>query len=193
MKLIFGLGNIGPHFDGTRHNVGFMACNALAAHNQAEWLQKDKLKATIAAYTVKNEKILLAKPNTYYNLAGEAAAAIQAFYKIDTADILIIHDELAIPFGTIRARVGGSDAGNNGVKSIAAHLGPTVARIRIGIANKHTPTHDAADFVLGQFSHQERTILPRVIHTANLCVHDFIQNERLEHRTVFESGQEIKG
>src|SRR5258707_5952830 len=113
MKLIVGLGNIGDHFNGTRHNVGFKVIDALAEAKGLNWQFKDKFKASVAEGEVDGQKIILAKPTTYYNLSGDAVQATKQFYKLDNADILVLHDELDLPFGTVRARLGGSDAGNN--------------------------------------------------------------------------------
>jgi PTH1 family peptidyl-tRNA hydrolase len=155
MKLIIGLGNPDIRFDGTRHNVGFATVQQLAAANTMEWRQKDTFKANIAEGFIGAEKSLLIQPNTYYNLSGEAVLAAKQFYKLENSDILVIHDELALPFGTVRSRIGGTDAGNNGVKSVIGAIGQDFARIRIGIANESLPKQDAADFVLGHFSHAE--------------------------------------
>src|SRR5262245_1140092 len=106
MKLIIGLGNIGPHFKGSRHNLGFSVVDELAARANLDWLEKSRLKAALAQGSYHDQPLTLAKPTTYYNLAGEAARAIKDFYKLDNSDILVIHDELDLPFGVIRARVG---------------------------------------------------------------------------------------
>jgi PTH1 family peptidyl-tRNA hydrolase len=177
MKLIIGLGNIGAHYDGTRHNVGFAAVDAFAAANGLEWVQKDKFKASIAEGQVAGQKTILAKATTYYNLTGEAARAIKDFYKLDNTDILAIHDELALPFGTVRTRIGGSDAGNNGIKSLIAHLGGDFARIRIGIANDHLAHYGTADFVLAPLTHDERTQFTDIATNAGNLIRTFLQGE----------------
>ncbi|HET9412377.1 MAG TPA: aminoacyl-tRNA hydrolase [Candidatus Saccharimonadales bacterium] len=164
MKLIIGLGNIGTHFEKTRHNVGFMAVDAWVQAHQSEWQSKDKFKALVAETTLHNEKIILIKPTTYYNLSGDATRLVKDFYKIDTQNILVVHDELALPFGTVRMRQGGSDAGNNGIKSIVATIGADFARIRVGIANDLLATHDAADFVLNRFTPSETEQWPTINH-----------------------------
>lgn len=181
MKLIVGLGNIGIHFEGTRHNIGFEVLNAFAHDNGIVWQTKDKFKATTAEAELFDQKVLLAKPSTYYNLSGDAVRAIKDFYKLDNSDILVVHDELDLPFGTMRTRTTGSDAGNNGMKSIIASLGKDVPRIRIGIANEHLATQDSTDFVLGQFTREERSILPQIKNQATHLVSQFIQQGRLPH------------
>ena len=155
MKLIVGLGNPEEKYTGTRHNVGFKSVSCYAEEHGANFLPKDKFKANIAELSVDGEKIIFAKPTTYYNLSGEAIRSITDFYKIAPVDVLIVHDELALPFGTIRTRLGGSDAGNNGVKSITEHLGPDTARLRIGVYNELRDRVDDADFVLSKFTSDE--------------------------------------
>ncbi len=163
MKLIIGLGNPEDRYTNTRHNVGFSALDSYAQQHELEFIPKDKFRALIAEYSADSEKIILVKPTTYYNDSGEAARAIADFYKVEQADILIIHDELALPFGTIRTRFGGSDAGNNGVKSINAHLGPDTARIRVGVYNETRSATDDANFVLSKFSKNEHEQLQEIL------------------------------
>lgn len=177
MKLLIGLGNIGPHFDNTRHNVGFAALDAFAAAHGLEWHPKEKFKALVAEGVVNGKKVILAKPTTYYNLSGEAARAIKDFYKLENSDIIVAHDELALQFGTVRTRQEGSDAGNNGIKSMVAHIGSDIARIRIGIANPELQTYDAADFVLGHFTHEEQAQLPTIIKHAHDAFDAFINGQ----------------
>jgi len=184
MKLIFGFGNVGEHFANTRHNIGFAVLDALAAGEGIEWQLKDRFKAYIAEGGLAGQKIMLAKPTTYYNLVGESVRAIKDFYKIDNRDILVIHDELALPFGTLRTRTDGSDAGNNGIRSLVAHVGEDIARIRIGTANQHTANHDASDFVLDHFSHEETQAMPQLVQAATQLVHDFVQHEKFGHTSV---------
>lgn len=169
MKLIVGLGNIGAHFTGTRHNVGFAVLDNFATAHGLEWTPKEKFKSVVAEASIYGQKIILAKPTTFYNLSGEAVRAIKDFYKIDNTDILVIHDELALPFSTIRIRPNGSDAGNNGIKSIINHCGADFARIRVGIANDISARYDAADFVLGHFSATELADWPKIAKKA--CQH----------------------
>lgn len=159
MKLIFGLGNPGSNYDGTRHNVGFMALDELAAREGVEFAEKPKFKAFIAECNLAGEKVLLAKPSTFYNLAGESYRSLLDFYKLTPEDTLVIHDELALPFGTVRTRVGGSDAGNNGIKSVNLHGGTASNRIRVGVANEQRAIIGDTDFVLGRFSVEEREVL----------------------------------
>jgi peptidyl-tRNA hydrolase, PTH1 family len=185
MKLIIGLGNSDAHYDGTRHNTGFAVLDAIAAAQHFEWNTKDKFKTQIAEGMIHNEKVILAKPTTYYNLSGEAVQALKDFYKLANADIVVVHDELALPFGTVRSRGSGSDAGNNGIKNIVQHVGEDFARVRVGIANDHTPAADAADFVLGRLTKEESEQWPHVVRQASELVYQFIDpNKKFEHMSV---------
>lgn len=191
MKLIFGLGNPGPEYMGTRHNIGFLTLDALANESGVTFTEKSKFKAFIAESLINGEKVLLAKPTTFYNLAGESYRAICDFYKLTPEDTLVVHDELALPFGTIRARQGGTDAGNNGIKSINQHGGETSRRLRVGVANDKRQLIGDTDFVLGRFSSEEATalkdtVLPKLLHIS----HDFAagNHPHTSHKLIDTAG-----
>lgn len=177
MKLIVGLGNPEQQYTGTRHNAGFQAVMNYAAEQSTTFQLKDKFKSQIAEFTTDGEKVILCLPMTYYNLSGEAVRAISDFYKIPAVDILVVHDELALPFGTVRTRIGGSDAGNNGIKSINAHMGPDTARIRIGIANELRTTNPDVDIVLGKFSATESKKLAEIQKHIDADIDAFISGD----------------
>jgi PTH1 family peptidyl-tRNA hydrolase len=134
VKLIVGLGNPGAKYARNRHNVGWLALDAIAAaHGFALW--RAKFRGQVAEGRLGAEKALLLKPETYMNLSGESVQAAMAFYKLAPADVVVIHDELDLAPGRVRARLGGGAAGHNGVRSIAAHIGPDFVRVRIGIGH----------------------------------------------------------
>ena len=168
MKLILAQGNPGPEYALSRHNIGFMALDYLREKQKlVDFQPKSKFQALISELSVGNNKIILAKPTTFYNETGRSARAIADFYKIATNDILLIHDELALDFGTIRVRDSGSDAGNKGVRSLISHIGPDFWRIRIGIKNDLTERIQSAGFVLAPFAQAEvaalnASVLPSV-------------------------------
>lgn len=165
MKIIFAQGNPGDQYARTRHNVGFQVLDALAQAKNSPWKQHAKFKALTAEFQESDEKVLLVKPLSYYNETGSVARAIIDFYKLHPeTDFLAIHDDLALPFGTIRIREKGSDAGNNGIRSLNAHLGPHYWRIRIGIWNDLRNQIDDADFVLSAFTKAEAERLPKIIN-----------------------------
>lgn len=161
MKIIFAQGNPGQQYATTRHNVGWLVLDALAG--EASFVPKPKFFANIAEVSIAGEKVLLVKPQTFYNETGRSARALLDFYKASPSDLLAIHDDLALPLGTLRIREKGSDAGNNGIKSLNSHLGPDYMRLRIGIYNELRDRMHDADFVLGTFSKDEREALEKTI------------------------------
>lgn len=177
MKIIVGLGNPGKEYEQTRHNVGAFFVSAFADANDAVLQQKSKYCAYIAELAIMGEKVLLVLPTNYYNNSGETVQAIASFYKIDPSDILIVHDELALPFGTVRTRVGGSDAGNNGVKSINSHVGDGTARIRVGVYNQLRDRIDDAEFVLSRFTGVEQGHLNDMTPLIHRAIESFIAGD----------------
>ena len=172
MKVIIGLGNPEKRYDGTRHNVGFAVLDTYAQREAVDWHDTPKFKAHIATLPTA-EKVLLVKPTTYYNLVGESVRSLADFYRIAPEDILIIYDDHALPFGVLRTREQGSDAGNNGIKSLNAHLGPDYARIRIGTHSDLRTQMGEVAFVLAKFSADEskklqENIIPQVIELIHL-------------------------
>lgn len=169
MKVIFAQGNPGDKYTRTRHNIGQVILDAFAAEHDATWKVNDKFTARIAEVTLHGEKALLVFPLTYYNETGISARRIIDFYKLDPSeDFLVIHDDLALPLGTIRTKARGSDAGNNGIKSLNAHLGEHYHRMRVGIWNDERHHGNDVDFVLGTFSQAEAdtitgTIIPHAL------------------------------
>lgn len=164
MKIIFAQGNPGAQYASTRHNIGFHIVDTLAAQHRADFIKKPKFHADIAEIQIASEKTLLVKPATFYNETGQAARAIVDFYKLSPAtDFLVLHDDLALPIGTLRIRESGRDAGNNGIKSLNAHLGSNFTRIRIGIYNELRDRIHDADFVLSNFTKIEADTLKEVI------------------------------
>jgi PTH1 family peptidyl-tRNA hydrolase len=178
MKIIFAQGNPGGEFASTRHNVGFELIDKLAAMHGATFTSKPKFYAEIAETTLKGEKTLLIKPTTYYNETGRSARALVDFYKLQPeSDVLVIHDDLALPFGVIRTRPSGSDAGNNGIKSLNAHLGEHYGRIRVGIYNELRDHIPDADFVLAKFTREESEQLPALFSQAERFIDAFASGD----------------
>ena len=159
-QLIVGLGNPGPEYTNTRHNIGWMLMDYSPLFGSANW--KSKFKGLYADVTYKGHKFYGLKPQTYMNLSGESVQPLAAFFKIDPNQILVIHDELDIPFGQVHFKMGGGLAGHNGLKSIAATLGTDqFARMRIGIGR---PVHGTvANWVLSPFSKEEQVQLPLLL------------------------------
>ena len=156
MKIVFAQGNPGSQYAQTRHNIGWISIDHIAAAHGAVFSVSPKFHAAVAEITIQGEKVLLIKPTTFYNETGLSARALIDFYKLRAReDLLVIHDELALPFGTIRVREQGSDAGNNGIKSLISHLGDHFWRVRIGVWHESRNQQDDVAFVLGKFSASE--------------------------------------
>lgn len=157
MKLIVGLGNPGVQYEKTRHNAGFIAVDALAeSKGLGEWHLKDKFKTEVIEFTDENgNKTILAKPQTFMNLSGEAVQTLKHFYKLENSEITVVHDELDMPSGEVRKKTGGSSAGHNGVESVINHIGEDFHRVRIGIFSDQANNMEASDFVLGKLNRRE--------------------------------------
>lgn len=181
MKLIIGLGNPGSQYGQTRHNLGFMVLDEIATERGVEFKATSKFHGDMAEFKVESEKVLLLKPSTFYNESGRAARAVVDFYKIPNEDILIIHDELMLPFGCLRSRIGGSDAGNNGIKSINSHIGANTKRLRIGIYSELRDQMDDASFVLSKFNKTEADQLADINKIALEIVGSFINDKFVAH------------
>lgn len=157
MKIVFAQGNPDQKYARTRHNVGFMVLDAYSQSLQLQWRDIDKFKARVIETMIGGEKIVMVKPLSYYNDTGLIVRQFIDYYKLDPADeLLVIHDDLSLPFGTIRIRESGSDAGNNGIKSINSHVGEQYKRIRIGIWTETRDLTDDATFVLAVFTKSEQ-------------------------------------
>src|SRR3954466_1537588 len=132
MLIIAGLGNPGAKYAGNRHNIGFMAVDAIyRRHSFSPWSKK--FKAEISEGEIDGEKVLLIKPQTFMNLSGESVGEAMRFYKLTPADITVFHDELDLPAAKVRVKIGGGHGGHNGLKSIDAHCGRDYRRVRLGI------------------------------------------------------------
>jgi peptidyl-tRNA hydrolase, PTH1 family len=165
--LLVGLGNPGPRYELTRHNVGQMVIDELAAR-RGESLRSHKANARVAETWLRpgGPKLILAKPNTFMNVSGGPVAALAKFYGVQTERIIVLHDELDIPFDTIKLKIGGGHGGHNGVRDIAKALDSAeFARVRIGIG-RPIGRQDPADWVLDPFGAAERKNLPILLGDA---------------------------
>ncbi len=163
--LVAGLGNPGPDYAGNRHNVGFMVADLLAERMGARFT-RDRSRAAVATGRLAGFPVTLAKPLTFMNLSGRPVAALRTFYKIPPERIVVVHDELDLPFGAIRLKQGGGDNGHNGLRSVTAALGTReYFRVRVGIG-RPPGRMDPADFVLHDFSAAERKLVPEVAERA---------------------------
>ncbi|HXX70522.1 MAG TPA: aminoacyl-tRNA hydrolase [Polyangiaceae bacterium] len=176
MFLVVGLGNPGREYDGTRHNVGFMAVDEL---RRAEaWPDfKAKFSGLWTRGELGAESVVLLKPQTYMNLSGDSVQAAATFLKVPANDIVVVHDELDLPWREVRLKVGGGHAGHNGIRSLIQHLGPDFVRLRIGIG-KPPPGFrgDGADWVLSRFDAVEAAELAGVLDTALAAVRTVVRD-----------------
>jgi peptidyl-tRNA hydrolase, PTH1 family len=172
--LIVGLGNPGSQYEGNRHNCGFMVADLLAARIGAGF-KRDRSRARVAGGQLAGFPVTLAKPQTFMNLSGGPVASLRAFYKVPADRIVVIHDELDIPFGAIRVKQGGGDNGHNGLRSVTAALGTRdYLRVRVGIG-RPSGRMDPADFVLHDFSAAERKVLPDILERSADAVEAVLQ------------------
>ncbi|MBA8815801.1 PTH1 family peptidyl-tRNA hydrolase [Microbacterium halimionae] len=175
--IVLGLGNPGPQYEKTRHNVGQLVIDELATRRQ-EKLRTHKANARVAESWVRvgGDRFVLAKPNTFMNVSGGPAAALAAFYGVTPDHVIVVHDELDIPFDTIKLKVGGGHGGHNGVRDVAKALGtPEFPRVRVGIG-RPPGRMDAADWVLDPFGATERSALPSLVSDAADAVEELIED-----------------
>jgi peptidyl-tRNA hydrolase, PTH1 family len=164
--LVVGLGNPGPQYAKTRHNVGFMVADLLAGRMGAAFKVHKKSGAEIVTGRLGHTPVVLAKPRTYMNESGRQVGPLAKFYSVSPADVIVIHDELDIDFGQIRLKLGGGEGGHNGLRSVANALGTkNFQRVRIGIG-RPAGRKDPAAFVLESFSAAERTQVPTICEMA---------------------------
>jgi PTH1 family peptidyl-tRNA hydrolase len=173
LKLVVGLGNPGPDYARTRHNVGFLVADRLARALGADFDAK-KFAAELAEARAGGERIWIMKPQTFMNHSGVAVGAALRFWKLDLSDLVVVHDDLELEPFRIQLKVGGGHGGNNGVKSVNAHVGsPEYARVRVGVG-RPPPQMDPADYVLGKWPRaadaELEECVERATEAARLCV-----------------------
>lgn len=164
--LIVGLGNPGPQYEKTRHNVGFMVADALAGRVGSAFSSHKKSNSDIVQARLGRRSVVIAKPRTFMNLSGQPVAALARFFFVDAANIVVVHDELDIDFGALRLKLGGGEGGHNGLRSISQHLSTKdYLRVRVGVG-RPPGRMDPASFVLKPFSAAERKDLGVVVEEA---------------------------
>jgi len=165
MYLILGLGNPGRRYQFTRHNIGFMVLERIAAQREVDLKQKS-FDALWNRGKIAGINVLLALPQTYMNLSGNVARKLLAYFKMDISNLIVIHDDLDLPFGKLRLKTGGGDAGHKGLKSITTCLGSAdFMRVRMGIG-KPSDKSRVEDYVLERFGSEEAAVLPLIIQLA---------------------------
>ena len=174
--LVVGLGNPGPTYVGNRHNIGFLVLDELADRAGGGRFKSHKANADVLTGRLAGRPVVLAKPRTFMNLSGGPVANLIRFYKVPPADLVVVHDELDVPFDAVRLKLGGGDNGHNGLRSITQSLGTRdYHRVRVGIG-RPPGRMDPADFVLRDFSAVERKELAFVIDKAADAVAALLTN-----------------
>lgn len=183
--LIVGLGNPGEKYLKTRHNAGFLALDNFVkqSSDMQSWVNKKDLKSLMTTFNLEDNKIIAIKPTTFMNDSGQAVAAVRNFFKYSNSQIIVIHDELDIDFGTIKTINDGGAAGHNGLKSLISHLGSDFNRIRIGINNQQRVKNKEKDFVLKDFNKAETDNFPELFREVNSILTETIFQNKLNSET----------
>jgi PTH1 family peptidyl-tRNA hydrolase len=172
VKAIVGLGNPGPRYSGTRHNIGFAVVDELARRLGVEF-ESAPVNALVARVRSADGTVLLAKPLTFMNASGQAAGELARYFKMEVADLLVVVDDVQIPLGRLRARARGSAGGHNGLKSLIAHVGVDFARLRVGVG-RGDARRDLVDHVLTRFDRDETEEVERMTTRAADAAEMFI-------------------
>jgi PTH1 family peptidyl-tRNA hydrolase len=189
LRLVVGLGNPGPKYANTRHNVGFLVVEKLAEDAGEAFEHSKRWVADVARF---GHGKYIVKPQTFMNLSGEAVAKIAHFYRIEPAEILVIYDDIALPLGRLRIRGKGSAGGHNGMRSIIQHLGTDqFPRLRVGIGNTELPG-GMIDHVLGKFLNSERSELEKAVDRAVLATCHLRDHGLQDAMTSFNAAAEPK-
>jgi PTH1 family peptidyl-tRNA hydrolase len=177
IRLIVGLGNPGPKYLATRHNAGFWFLDALASRFNVTLRQETKFKGEVGKAVINGEDVWLLKPDTFMNLSGQSVAALARFYKIDPQQVLVVHDELDLPPGTVRLKRGGGHGGHNGLRDTASRLGSKdFMRLRLGIG--HPGQKELVhDYVLGKPSRDDHISIENAIDDALRVISDIVQGD----------------
>ncbi len=172
MKLIIGLGNPEKKYQHTRHNFGFLSLNSLSKKNNLTWKKHKTSNSLITNFKYNKEKIILAKPQTFMNNSGSAAKLLKQYYKLPTNKIIVIYDDLDLPFNKLKISKSKSSGGHKGVDSIIQYLkSKEFIRMRLGIGPKKD---NAESFVLGKFNEEQTKKLPEIIDTSHLALEEIL-------------------
>ena len=185
VRLIAGLGNPGPEYEHTRHNIGFLVVDRLAAHFESTWKKSTKKDALLA----KSGELILVKPMTYMNRSGEPLAELAQFFKIEAREILVVLDDLDLPLGRLRLRASGGPGGHNGLESIIVRFGTEdIPRLRIGIGA--APREGSVQYVLSRFFEEEKPLVRSTIDRAAEAVKCAIDNGLVSTMNSFNKTEE---
>ena len=185
IRLVAGLGNPGPEYASTRHNIGFIVADQLAAQFGSTWEKSTKWDALLA----KCGDVFLTKPTSYMNRSGYPLLAIAQFYKIDPPEILVMVDDMTLPLGRLRLRLGGGSGGHNGLESVIMQFATeAIPRLRIGIGE--APAAGSVDYVLSRFFEEEKPIVRSTIDRAAAAVKCAIDNDLISAMNIFNKPEE---
>ncbi len=173
MTLVVGLGNPGPAYKNNRHNIGFMVIDKFIYDLNPSKINKSSFNGEL----YKSSKTLFLKPHTFMNNSGLSVATVMKYF--DVQRVIVIHDDIEIPYGSVRIKHGGGNGGHNGLKSIDAHIGRDYDRIRLGIS-KPADKEEVADFVLSNFSKKEKECLPKIISYASEALEYLLEHDATE-------------
>lgn len=163
--MLVGLGNPGRKYAKTRHNAGFLAVERLGERWGIDPGRRAVHNALVGDGRVRDVPVVLVRPQSFMNLSGQPARALLDFYKLSVQDVLVVHDEVDLPFGVVRLKAGGGHGGHNGLRDLSKHLGPEYGRVRVGVG-RPPEGWDTADYVLGNWTESEAAELPDLIDTA---------------------------
>lgn len=187
MYLIVGLGNIGEEYEKTRHNVGFMTIDALSKAWKIR-LKAVKFSAVFGkgeiSFENKKENVIIAKPLTFMNLSGRAVKPLSEYFSIPAGHIIVVHDDLDLPIGSIRIRKDGGDAGHKGIKSIYELMDKNIIRLRLGIGRPEDK-NQVVDFVLSKFTKEEEPIINEIIKNTVMAIETIINKGLEEAQRIF--------
>ncbi|MBK8801493.1 MAG: aminoacyl-tRNA hydrolase [Fibrobacteres bacterium] len=183
MKLLVGLGNPGERYAQTRHNIGFLALDALASR-RGVLFSKGRADSLVAKLQLGGEEILAAKPQTFMNLSGASVQGLMTFHKIHPRDVFVVVDDMLLDLGRFRVRSGGSHGGHNGLRDIEERIGKEYNRLRVGVGQK-PPQWDLADWVLSRFSQAEAVALEKRFPALEDCLETWFQKGEQAAATSF--------
>ena len=188
MHLLVGLGNIGREYELTRHNFGFMLMDQIL-DDYGFQVQSKKFKSEVFYGEIDGRKILALKPQTFMNRSGFSVSEAANFYKIETKNILVFHDDLDLPLGKVKVKVGGGHAGHNGLRSIDEMVGKNYMRLRLGIGRPENAEYNTADYVLGKFSAAENEQVNKVNEKASDLLEELLEGRADSFLNKFHVGK----
>lgn len=190
--MIVGLGNPGPEYASTRHNAGFLVVDLLASRVRGSLGRHKRAMAAVLEARIgppgAGERVILVEPWSYMNVSGGPVKSLMSFYDVDPGHLVVVHDELDLPFGAVRVKVGGGDGGHNGLKSLRGSLGTgDFARVRVGIG-RPPGQQDPADYVLKPFAGSERAALPEIVERSADAVETLVLHGVEQAQNQFNGG-----